>query len=222
MHLLRFAFSWAAMTACGLAAAGCGGGSSSGGNGCNPFTGVCVGTGGSTVGGSGGYGYGGSGGTSLGGSGGVFFGGSGGIGGLATGGIGGTTTCPPGGSTLLNCTATAAFAGIGSTVTGTLGSGDATGSPRGTGYYADVITFQGTAGTAVAITVTAATSTTGGTLDTYMYLMDNTCTELTYNDDGAGALLSMISYTLPYTGQYTVMLTTYSSCSGGTYTVTLT
>jgi trimeric autotransporter adhesin len=191
MRVGRLAFSWAMLTACGLAAMGCGDDSSSGGRtGCNPFTGVCTGTGGTS--GSGGYGTGGTSGY--------------GTGGYATGGYGGGTTydCTPIGSL-----------SSGATISGELATTDSTGNPRGTTYYTDRYMFQGTAGTTVTITITTCT------FDTYMYLMDASCAEITHDDDGGTySLASAITYTLPTTGTYTVFITSFSSLTTGTYTLT--
>ena len=98
---------------------------------------------------------------------------------------------------------------------GSLSTGDAMGGPRGSEYYFDDIEFSGTAGTPVVIETTAAS------FDTYLYLLNEDCQVIASNDDGGSGLLSRIAITLPTTGVYTIVVTTYSSGVTGSYTVTL-
>ncbi len=98
---------------------------------------------------------------------------------------------------------------------GSLSTGDAQGGPRGSGYYYDDLEFVATTGTSVVI------ETTSGSFDTYLYLLNEDCQVIASNDDGGVGLLSRIALTLPATGVYTIVVTTYSSGVTGSYTVTL-
>ncbi len=76
----------------------------------------------------------------------------------------------------------------------------------------DVYSFQGTAGQIVTIeifaqrlTIYSGSTTTDVFLDSFLELLNSSCSQLTYNDDiSPGAVMdSLISnYTLPYTGTY--------------------
>ncbi|MDL5055639.1 PPC domain-containing protein [Oscillatoria laete-virens NRMC-F 0139] len=76
--------------------------------------------------------------------------------------------------------------------------------------------FTGSAGDVVIITHVS------DAFDSYLYLDGPDGRELTYNDDSAGNLDSLIGpYELPQTGEYTIRATSYSRNSTGPYTLTL-
>jgi hypothetical protein len=85
----------------------------------------------------------------------------------------------------------------------------------------DAYIFQGTAGQAVEISMTA----TSGSLDTLVILQDPTGQSLASNDDlDVGITNSLITATLPSNGEYTVLATRYGQVIGGTegdYTLTI-
>lgn len=74
----------------------------------------------------------------------------------------------------------------------------------------DEYTFEGTAGQAVAIQLESAD------FDTLLILQDPSGSELESNDDYGGTLNSTIIVTLPESGQYTVIASSFSG-QGGTY-----
>ena len=90
------------------------------------------------------------------------------------------------------------------------------------GNEPDMIEYEGTAGDVVSITLIS------DDFDTYLILQDDTGIELSFDDDGAGDLNSQISpYILPYTGTYTIVVTSFSGVSGegessGSYTLEVT
>ena len=57
--------------------------------------------------------------------------------------------------------------------------------------------------------------------NSYLYLLDEDCQVVASDDDGGSEELSRIVYTLPRTGVYTIVVTTYGSGVTGSYTVTL-
>lgn len=70
-------------------------------------------------------------------------------------------------------------------------------------------TFEGEEGQFVVIQLTSPD------FDTYLSLRDSSGTELTYNDDFGGTLNSFIGpFALPYTGEYTVVVTSYDTLNG--------
>jgi hypothetical protein len=101
------------------------------------------------------------------------------------------------------------------TYSGSLGTGDDSGGPRGSGHYFDDLEFLAPAGTDVIIETTAAA------FDSYLYLLDEECNVIASNDDGGVGLLSRIVRTLTDGGVYTVIVTTYSAGTTGSYTVVI-
>lgn len=76
--------------------------------------------------------------------------------------------------------------------------------------------FTGSAGDVILITHVSEA------FDSYLYLDGPNGNELTYNDDGAGNLDSLIGpFELPETGEYTIRATSYSRNSTGAYTLSL-
>lgn len=111
-------------------------------------------------------------------------------------------------------------ASLGVTYTGSLAAGDCTGGARGSSFYTDSYSFNGTAGQQVAIQLSS------GSFDTYLYLRLAGST-LTSNDDGGGGTNSRIPassgyYTLPSTGVYLIEVTSYASSQTGSYSLLLT
>ena len=73
------------------------------------------------------------------------------------------------------------------------------------GEPSDRITFTGEAGDSVLISLNSQD------FDTYLVLEDDAGNELTFNDDSNGTLNSQIGpYTLPYTGEYVIVASSYS------------
>ncbi len=65
-------------------------------------------------------------------------------------------------------------------------------------------------------------SQTSSDLDSYVYLLDSSGTELTRNDDGGGNSNSLIGpFTLPATGTYTIRASSYQGSATGSFTLTL-
>jgi hypothetical protein len=131
----------------------------------------------------------------------------------------GTPACPGGGTCSLGtcCYANTTTMSLPvDTVSGQLTSTDQMNGPRGTGYYMDDIEFEGTAGDAVTIEITA------GSFDTYLYLLDESCQTLDWDDDSGSGTLSQLEYTPLYTGVYTIVVTSFGSSTTGTYTLQLT
>ena len=96
---------------------------------------------------------------------------------------------------------------------GSLAATDPDVSPRGSGYYTDAYEFTATAGTAVTFELTE------GSFDTYLYLLDDSCTELEYDDDGGSGTLSSLTYTFSTTGTYILQVTSFGTGTTGTYTL---
>ena len=61
----------------------------------------------------------------------------------------------------------------------------------------------------------------GGSLDNYLYLLDENCTQVDSDDDSGPGLDSMIVYTAPATGVYTVIATTWNPGATGSYDLTI-
>jgi len=57
----------------------------------------------------------------------------------------------------------------------------------------------------------------GSSLDTYLYLLDENCTQVDSDDDSGPGLDSMMVYTAPATGVYTILATTWSAGGTGAY-----
>ena len=73
------------------------------------------------------------------------------------------------------------------------------------GEPSDRITFEGEEGDSVLISLNSQD------FDTYLVLEDDAGNELTFNDDSNGTLNSQIGpYTLPYTGEYVIVASSYS------------
>jgi hypothetical protein len=85
--------------------------------------------------------------------------------------------------------------------------------PRGYGYFYDDLEFAAAAGTSVRV------ETTAGDFDTYLYLLSPDCTLLLSDDDSGEGLLSVLQTTLPTTGVYTVVVTSWAAGTTGSYTV---
>ena len=94
---------------------------------------------------------------------------------------------------------------------GTLTAGDESGhrSTFGTHYHDDIDLFL-YAGQQVQIDL-------GGSLDNYLYLLDDQCTQVASDDDSGPSLDSRIVYTAPNTGVYTVIASTYNASATGPY-----
>jgi hypothetical protein len=92
---------------------------------------------------------------------------------------------------------------------------------RGGNYYADRYTFNGAAGQAIVVEVTAAS------FDTYIYLIGPSGGLLAEDDDGGVGTNSRIpantgSFILPSSGTYIIEVTSFGASVTGTYTVRLT
>ena len=96
---------------------------------------------------------------------------------------------------------------------GDLSTFDAQGGPRGSSYYFDDLEFFALAGESVTIEITSAA------FDSYLHLLDENCTVVAYDDDDGAGLLSLIDYTAPSTGVYTIAVSTFSTNTTGAYTV---
>ncbi len=120
-----------------------------------------------------------------------------------------------GGSLTGDCATSAQTLAVPSDVrAGALTATDPANSPRGTGNYTDSYVFTAAAGTAVTFEITQ------GDFDTYLYLLDDNCAELDYDDDGGSTgLLSMLTYTFTTTGTYVLQVTSFSGSTTGTYTL---
>ncbi|HOX46418.1 MAG TPA: pre-peptidase C-terminal domain-containing protein [Myxococcota bacterium] len=82
--------------------------------------------------------------------------------------------------------------------------------------YARAYTFAGSAGDRVTLALSSPD------FDAYLYLLGPGGALLDEDDDGGSGLDSLLSATLPTSGTYTVEATTYSSATGGDFTLTLT
>ena len=88
----------------------------------------------------------------------------------------------------------------GQMVQGRLETGDQT---MNDGTFADIWTFQGTAGQTITIDVMS------DEFDAYAQLIDATGNRLAEDDDSGGNLNARISYTLPATGQYQIVVNNF-------------
>lgn len=111
---------------------------------------------------------------------------------------------------------------FGTTYSGALTTTDCTGGARGTGYYTDRYSFNGTPGQLIAIQLS-------GAFDTYVYLRNPSGMVIASNDDGGGGTNSRIpatsgNFTIPVgaTGTYVIEVTSYSSFATGSYSVVVT
>ena len=101
---------------------------------------------------------------------------------------------------------------VGSSVTGTLGMSDPT---LGDGSHYKLFTFMGAAGQTVQIDLISSD------FDSYLYLRDQSGTEITHDDDGGGGLNSRIVRTLGYSGMYQIVVNTLRSGQFGAFTLRL-
>lgn len=87
------------------------------------------------------------------------------------------------------------------------------------GEHSVQLGFTGSVGQVVTISLSAIP-----TIDTYLYLLSDTGTILSQDDDSGGSMNSLISnYILPYTGSYVINATSYgTSTLPWSYTVVLT
>jgi len=89
---------------------------------------------------------------------------------------------------------------VGQTRNGALETGDYT---MGDGTWADVWYFQGTQGRRVVIELRVAVA---GAFDPYLQLLDPAGTKLAEDTDGAGNHNSRITFTLPETGRFQIVV----------------
>lgn len=102
---------------------------------------------------------------------------------------------------------------IGQTMRGRLETGDQT---MADGTFADIWQFQGSAGQTVTIDVRSEE------FDTYMQLLDANGAKLGEDDDSGGALNSRLTYTLPATGMYQIVVNNAGGTRrSGIYTVSI-
>lgn len=101
---------------------------------------------------------------------------------------------------------------IGQSVTGTLGTWS---QHFDDGTAIDIYTFYGFEGDTVSIRAESSD------FDTYLMLVDVTDSVLAQDDDSAGGSNSLITYTLPYTGTYTVYVNSYWEGEYGTYVLSV-
>jgi hypothetical protein len=93
---------------------------------------------------------------------------------------------------------------------------------RGSGYYTDRYSFNATPGNKVTITLNSSA------FDTYVFLLDPSGKQLTFNDDSGGSTNSRIpansgTFTLPAgaAGSYSIQVTSYSTGKTGAYSLNL-
>jgi len=102
---------------------------------------------------------------------------------------------------------------FGTNMQGRLETGD---QQMNDGTWADVWSFQGTAGQRVRIELRSEE------FDTYVQLLDGRDVQLAEDDDALGDLDSMLEYVLPATGTYKIVVNNYSEeRRAGIYTLTL-
>jgi hypothetical protein len=101
--------------------------------------------------------------------------------------------------------------GPGEIVDGELDPGDPTGGPRGAAYYFDAYELFGGEGMSLWI------ETIDGDFDTYLYVLNEYCEVVAYDDDGGEGLLSQIELGLPDDGRYTIVVTSWDSYYTGYY-----
>jgi hypothetical protein len=127
----------------------------------------------------------------------------------------GPVTPPPTSCALGSCcftdTVTVSFPDV---YTDDLTTSDATGGPRGAGFYFDDIEVYLQGGTIVTIEHNAPV------LDSYLFVADENCTVIASdNDGGSGQYDSLIVFTVPSDGVYTIIPTTYGAGETGQYTI---
>ena len=88
---------------------------------------------------------------------------------------------------------------------------DPLGGPRGDGYYYEDWEFFGEAGSWLYAEIL------GADFDSYFYLLDEGCNIIASDDDGGSGLMSRLDLYLPYTGVYTLVVTSFSSYEYGYY-----
>jgi hypothetical protein len=111
----------------------------------------------------------------------------------------------------------------GDSVRGELTPGDATGF-RGEGHYQDEYRFEGTEGEYVSVSMaTVGSDGDGFNGDPYLYLLAPDGTIVAENDDSGGNLNAYLSVTtLPVSGSYTVVATSYAPEQSFQYDLTVT
>jgi hypothetical protein len=102
-----------------------------------------------------------------------------------------------------------------SSFAGTLSFADESGyrTTFGTHYHDDIDLFL-FAGQQIQIDL-------GGSLDTYLYLLDENCVQVDSDDDSGPGLDSVIIYTAPATGVYMVIGTTWNAGATGSYNLAI-
>jgi hypothetical protein len=109
---------------------------------------------------------------------------------------------------------TTLFGSCGSTVNGSIDSSDCDTSPRGAGYFAEMIDFVGNAGETFTITAS------WQSFDGFLYLERPSGSVAVFNDDFNGTAQSQIAdFVLDESGHWVIWTTTYSAGTGGAYTV---
>lgn len=99
---------------------------------------------------------------------------------------------------------------------GILQSSDCDTGPRGTGYFTDAYTFNGSAGTTVSF------NASWTEMDGYLYLQSPSGSLLAENDDSGSKTDSRIEWVLDQPGVYTVWPTAFDQGQGGNYQLDLT
>ncbi len=125
------------------------------------------------------------------------------------------TSCGGGGG---GCSSSTTSIASGSTLSGTLATSDCTttaGNGSSGGYYDD-FTFAATAGQ------TATISLSSSSFDTYIRLYNGSGTQVAIDDDSGGGTNSLLVYSVPATGNYTIRTTSYGVGQTGSYSVSLT
>jgi plastocyanin len=103
----------------------------------------------------------------------------------------------------------------GDSVSGSLEASDCDQSPRGSGYYSDPYTFQGSQGDVVSI------DASWTDVDGYLYLQGPGGNVLVENDDFEATDQSRYEYELTRTGRYRIWPTAFSQETGGSYELEL-
>ena len=107
---------------------------------------------------------------------------------------------------------------IGTAITIPLSSGEATVSGTiGDGTYAaadvDIYAVTVAAGGVLTVDIDAATLATPSSLDSYVRVFNASGTQVAFNDDAAGSLDSLVTYTVPTSGTYYVGISSYGNSS---------
>jgi hypothetical protein len=107
---------------------------------------------------------------------------------------------------------------FGQVISGSLSEGDCSNPFRNA--RADEYTFDGAAGQSISISMWSTN------FDTYLYLLSSDGAVLTHNDDVDGGLNSRIppsgTFTLPHSGTYSIIASSYASSERGNYNLMLT